>query len=108
MLHTHFDVVILGAGVAGLTAAVHLANAGLKPLVLEAAKTPGGRARSQFDPTLNEEVDNGPHLLLGTYQHTLELLSLLGMLVGSQQTYPGTTLSTGYSPPATRREERCL
>lgn len=78
MLHTHFDVVILGAGVAGLTAAVHLANAGLKPLVLEAAKTPGGRARSQFDPTLNEEVDNGPHLLLGTYQHTLELLSLLG------------------------------
>ena len=71
-------VVILGAGVAGLTAAVHLAAAGHKPLLLEAAKVPGGRARSYFDRALDEELDNGPHLLMGTYQHTLALLSQLG------------------------------
>lgn len=73
-----FDIIILGAGVAGLSAAVHLATAGHKPLLLESAKTPGGRARSYFNPTFSEELDNGPHLLMGTYQHTLKLLSQLG------------------------------
>lgn len=72
-----FDVMILGAGVAGLTAGVHLAAAGLKPLLLEAASTPGGRARSYPDPAFDETLDNGPHLLMGTYQHTLALLSQL-------------------------------
>ena len=73
-----FDVVILGAGVAGLTAAVFLAEAGLKPLVLEAAQTPGGRARSFVSAAFAEELDNGPHLLMGTYHHTLDLLDRLG------------------------------
>lgn len=72
------DILILGAGVAGLTAAVRLADAGLRPLVLEAAKTAGGRARSHFDLTCQEELDCGPHLLMGAYTHTLQLLTRLG------------------------------
>lgn len=72
------DILILGAGVAGLAAAVRLADAGLRPLVLEAAKTAGGRARSHFDRTCGEELDNGPHLLMGAYTHTLQLLTRLG------------------------------
>ncbi|MBF0462828.1 MAG: FAD-dependent oxidoreductase [Magnetococcales bacterium] len=71
-------ILILGAGVAGLSAALHLADAGLQPLVLEAALAPGGRARSRFDPRCQEELDNGPHLLMGAYTHTLHLLSRLG------------------------------
>ncbi len=71
-------IVVLGAGLAGLAAAIHLADAGLRPLVLEAAQVPGGRARSRFDPAFAEELDNGPHLLMGAYSHTLQLLSRLG------------------------------
>ena len=77
-LSSSFDVVVVGAGVAGLTAAVCLAEAGLRPLVLEAAQTPGGRARSFVSAAFAEALDNGPHLLLGAYRHTLDLLDRLG------------------------------
>ncbi len=38
-----YDVIIIGAGIAGLTAALHLAERGLKPLILEAGNRVGGR-----------------------------------------------------------------
>ena len=43
------DVLVLGAGFAGLAAARHLAEAGMRPLVLEARNRPGGRAHTRFD-----------------------------------------------------------
>ena len=72
-----YDTIILGGGVAGLAAAIHLVDAGQKPLLLEADKTPGGRARSHDNSAFGETLDNGPHLLMGAYQHTLELLTQL-------------------------------
>ncbi|MBF0162840.1 MAG: FAD-dependent oxidoreductase [Magnetococcales bacterium] len=77
-LHPPGHILVLGAGVAGLTAALHLADAGQRPVLLEAAKAAGGRARSWFDPACDEELDNGPHLLMGAYTHTLQLLDRLG------------------------------
>lgn len=76
-LSHRFDAIILGAGVAGLAAAVHLIRAGKRPLVLESARQPGGRARSFYDIKIGERLDNGPHLLIGAYDKTLELLSHL-------------------------------
>jgi phytoene dehydrogenase-like protein len=41
------DVLVIGAGLAGLAAAQELTRAGLQALVLEREEEPGGRARSE-------------------------------------------------------------
>lgn len=69
------SVIIVGAGWAGLSAAVHLTCHHYPVTLLDAAPRPGGRARSisfgKFD------VDNGQHLFIGAYHHLLELLTLI-------------------------------
>ena len=71
---TSSPVLILGAGLAGLSAAVRLAAAGRKVLVLEATRAGGGRARSFPDAATGRELDNGQHLLMGCYRETLAFL----------------------------------
>jgi hydroxysqualene dehydroxylase len=69
--------IIVGAGWAGLSAAFSLAQQHKKIILLEAAPQPGGRARGvSFG---KEIVDNGQHLLIGAYTHTLQLLQDLGL-----------------------------
>jgi hydroxysqualene dehydroxylase len=55
---------IIGAGLAGLAAAVRLAPAGVKLVVHEATAYPGGRCRSYFDRAIGMTIDNGNHLVL--------------------------------------------
>lgn len=55
---------IIGAGMAGLAAAVRFAEAGRAVTLSEAAPQAGGRARSYFDQTLGCRIDNGNHLLI--------------------------------------------
>ena len=43
------DVLVLGAGLAGLAAARRLSAAGMRPVVLEARDRPGGRVYTRFD-----------------------------------------------------------
>ncbi len=55
---------IVGAGMAGLAAALQLALAGEKITMYEAAPFAGGRCRSFFDRDLEHRIDNGNHLVL--------------------------------------------
>lgn len=73
------DVLILGAGLAGLSAALTLAESGFRPLLLEAAPTPGGRIRAFFHPHLDTVLDTGPHLLVGACKRTMALMERLGV-----------------------------
>ena len=72
------DVVILGGGIAGIAAAVRLAENGIKPLLVERRPFLGGRAFSFVDRTSREEIDNGQHVILGVCHRFLRLLETLG------------------------------
>lgn len=71
------DVVVIGGGFAGLSAATALAEQGVRVLVLEARPTLGGRATAFTDPATGERVDNGQHVLVGGYHETFRFLSRL-------------------------------
>jgi squalene-associated FAD-dependent desaturase len=72
------DVIVIGAGVAGLRAAVDLAARGARVRVLESKAVLGGRASSFNDPQTGERVDNGQHVLVGCYHETFRFLAMIG------------------------------
>ena len=74
----HFDVAVVGAGVAGLAAATALTEAGRRVLVLEARGELGGRATAFRDRETGELVDNGQHVMFGCYRETFRLLRRIG------------------------------
>jgi squalene-associated FAD-dependent desaturase len=78
---------VIGAGLAGLAAAVRLAAQGERVTVHEAAGQAGGRCRSYHDPQLDMTIDNGNHLLLSGNHAALAFLDSVGArdrLIGPQ------------------------
>jgi hydroxysqualene dehydroxylase len=72
------QVAVVGAGWAGLATAVHARLAGHEVTVFEMAGGLGGRARTVHLPE-GQHVDNGQHILIGAYTHTLSLMRTLGV-----------------------------
>lgn len=69
---------VIGAGLAGLAAALSLAQAGRQVLLYEAGPAAGGRCRSYFDRGLGLRLDNGNHLLLSGNRRAMEYLEQIG------------------------------
>ncbi|HOV99618.1 MAG TPA: hydroxysqualene dehydroxylase HpnE [Bacteroidota bacterium] len=78
MSEAKYDVIIVGGGLSGLSAAVSLAGRGARALVLEKNIHAGGRASSFYHPLSGELVDNGQHILMGCYEATREFLHQIG------------------------------
>ena len=72
------DVIIIGGGLSGLSAAVELASQGISVLVLEERQRLGGRTYSFVDETTGDVVDNGQHLMMGCYKDTRWFLRTIG------------------------------
>lgn len=70
--------IVVGAGLAGLSAAVSAASAGSQVVVYEAAGQAGGRCRSYFDATLDGVIDNGNHLVLSGNPAVKAFLKMTG------------------------------
>jgi len=73
-------VAVIGGGLAGLAAALRLADAGYRPIVIESRKMLGGRATSVVDPRNNEVIDNCQHVLLGCCTNLIDFYDRLGVL----------------------------
>ena len=95
MSRTH----IIGAGLAGLAAAVSLVRAGRSITVYETAGRAGGRCRSYVDARLDRLIDNGNHLLLSgnrSAMRYLEEIEAVDSLVGpASARFPFLDVRTG-------------
>lgn len=70
-------IAIIGAGYAGMAAAMELASHGRQVEVFEAGPLPGGRARRVEIDGL--ALDNGQHMAIGAYRELLRLMALAGV-----------------------------
>jgi len=76
------NIAVVGAGWAGLAAAVTATEAGHIATVFEASETLGGRARALktvLPDGTQVVVDNGQHILIGAYSETLQLMRTVGV-----------------------------
>jgi hydroxysqualene dehydroxylase len=76
---------VVGAGLAGLAAAVALIAEGYSVALYEAAPQAGGRCRSFFDPELGCRIDNGNHLLLAGNAAALDYIQRIDALASFER-----------------------
>lgn len=88
MTHTNTDIIIVGAGAAGLAAARELAKAGRTVTVLEARPRTGGRIHTLHNAGFSSPVESGAEFVHGDLPYTLSLLNEAGILY---QKMEGTT-----------------
>jgi len=90
---------VIGAGLAGLSAALHAQAAGREVRVWEAAGHAGGRCRSFFDERLGRRIDNGNHLVLSGNDAVQRYLRLAGaehgLVAADRADFPFIDIATG-------------
>jgi zeta-carotene desaturase len=72
-------IIVIGGGLAGMSAAVALQDSGAAVTLLEARQRLGGRAGSFQDPQSGEELDNCQHVLLGCCTNLLDFYRRIGV-----------------------------
>src|SRR4051794_24522119 len=73
------DVIIIGAGTAGLTAARKLARKGLNVCILEARDRLGGRIYTIHNSLIQKSFEGGAEFIHGNLDTTLQLLNEAGL-----------------------------
>lgn len=90
---------IIGAGLAGLSAAVHLTASGHKVKLYEAGQHAGGRCRSYYDKELDQVIDNGNHLMLSCNEAALSYLMIVeaqdSLQIAQAPVFPFVDLESG-------------
>ena len=76
-MNKHHDVIIIGGGVAGMTAALHLAERGLEPLILEADECVGGRFSGKEEIVINDWHFPNEHGVHGIWSSYVNFKSML-------------------------------
>jgi hydroxysqualene dehydroxylase len=93
------QVHVIGAGLAGLSAALSLTAAGRSVIVHEAGPAAGGRCRSYFDKELGLRIDNGNHLLVtgnvAAKAYIAEIQAEARFRVLSKAVFPFVDVGTG-------------
>ncbi len=72
-------VTVIGGGVAGMSAACALAQAGYRVQLVERRGYLGGRASSYLHPGVNEVIDNCQHALIGAYTNLIAFYRRIGV-----------------------------
>ena len=80
-MSTDYDVAIIGAGVAGLAAAMELSGAGRSVMCLEASDHIGGRIRTLHDPLSAVPIELGAEFVHGRPREIWDIVSDAGLLV---------------------------
>lgn len=73
------NAVVVGGGLAGIAAAVRLAEAGIAVTLVESSRRLGGRATSFTDPGTGEVLDNCQHVLMRSCTNLIDLYQRLGV-----------------------------
>lgn len=84
------DIIIVGAGLAGLAAAVHLHRQGRKVLLLEASDRPGGRLKTDLHEGFL--LDRGFQVLLTAYPESKALLDYKALRLKKNVTRSNSSL----------------
>lgn len=74
------EVIIVGGGVAGISAAIEALDKGWRPIIFEKASKLGGRVTSLYARDAKKKIDIGQHVLSNSNKETKRLLSKIGSL----------------------------